>query len=334
MSTTAVRTVSEQDFPGTLPIEQQLRFLLRYAVLAPSARNAQPWRFAVDADHVLLWADPTRSQPVADPDQRELYLGVGCALENLLVAAEHFGFRHHAEYFPAPGDERLVAVVRFGPGGGRARERAAIRLETLLHRRTAHGAFGRTVPPAPALALLETAARDARIVVRFTDAGGVRQAVERLYAAATEAQLARAEYRRELAEAIGQGNFGTPWPLSAFGRLAMTHLSLARRLEAADLAALQSAPVLALIAAPGDDHQDHVRSGQVLERVWLTATELGLGLQPASALIEVPETRAQLGALFGLPADLLPQELVRIGVPLGGREALTPRRPAEEVAEG
>ena len=32
--------VSEQEFPGTMPIELQLRFLLRYAILAPSADHA------------------------------------------------------------------------------------------------------------------------------------------------------------------------------------------------------------------------------------------------------------------------------------------------------
>ncbi len=37
--------VQESDFPekGT---EEQMEFLLRYAVLAPSGPNTQPWRFS------------------------------------------------------------------------------------------------------------------------------------------------------------------------------------------------------------------------------------------------------------------------------------------------
>ena len=35
--------VSEKDFPETGSIEAQLRFLLRYAILAPSVKNSQPW---------------------------------------------------------------------------------------------------------------------------------------------------------------------------------------------------------------------------------------------------------------------------------------------------
>lgn len=41
--------VSELDFPKTAPIETQLGFLLRYAILAPSTKNSQPWAFSVQA---------------------------------------------------------------------------------------------------------------------------------------------------------------------------------------------------------------------------------------------------------------------------------------------
>jgi len=168
----ATREVSEQGFPGTLPLEQQLRFLLRYAVLAPSARNAQPWRFAVQANTVLLRADPARWQPVADPEQRELHLSLGCALENLLVAAEHFGFRHSVAYFPAADDPRLVATVTFGFGGVRALERAGLGLDVLLARRTAHGSFTGRPLEVSQLRALEAAARDDEIVVNFTEHNG------------------------------------------------------------------------------------------------------------------------------------------------------------------
>ena len=92
--TSRVSGPSVQDFPHIYPIQEQLRFLLRYAILAPSTRNTQPWRFGVDGNQVAVRADLARAQPIADDDLRELYLSLGCAIENLLVAAEQFGFRH------------------------------------------------------------------------------------------------------------------------------------------------------------------------------------------------------------------------------------------------
>jgi nitroreductase len=331
---TKVRQVSEQEFPGTLPLEEQLRFLLRYAVLAPSARNAQPWRFEVDGATVRLYADPARWQPVADPAQRELYLGLGCALENLLVAAEHFGFGTSVTYLPDPGDPGLAAAVAFGPGGTPAAARAGLGPATLLARRTAHGVFADRPIRVSELRALERAAEDDEIVVRFTEVPGRRHAVEELHARAAGILMECPEYRRELGDVIGSGDLGTPWPLSRLGRLAASSARIAHRLEELELAALRSSPVLALIAARDDDHRSHLRSGQVLERVWLAATRLGLGVQPASAALEVPETRAELVPVFDLPPGLVAQELVRIGWPAGPWGFRTPRHPVEEVARG
>src|SRR5918995_4037122 len=132
---------SVQDFPHIYPIQEQLRFLLRYAIVAPSTRNTQPWRFGVEENQVVVRADLSRAQPVADDDRRELYLSLGCAIENLLVAAEQFGFRHSIAYFPCYPDERVVATIAFLPGGHRSAERSCLSLWTILTRRTAHGRF-------------------------------------------------------------------------------------------------------------------------------------------------------------------------------------------------
>jgi hypothetical protein len=53
-----------------------------------------------------------------------------------------------------------------------------------------------------------------------------------------------------------------------------------------------------------------------------------------SAALEVPELRAGLGPVFGLPAGFVAQELVRIGWPAGHRGFRTPRRPAGDVLGG
>jgi nitroreductase len=150
--------------------------------------------------------------------------------------------------------------------------------------------------------------------------------VETLWAAAAERQVARREYRQELGEVIGRGDLGTPWPLSRVGRVAAASARLARGMERLERGALRSAPLLALVGTPGDDHRAHLRSGQVLERLWLAATALGLGLQPMSAAVEVPEVREELGRVFGMPERFRAQELVRIGRPRGPGGLRTPRR--------
>ena len=144
-STTDVWNISEQDFPAGAPIETQLRFLLRYAILAPSVKNSQPWIFQVESGTVRIFADPERALAVTDPDQRELYISLGCALENLLVAAEHFGLGHEVTYFPEPDRPELAASVAFAPGGTPSPVRAGITLDAIAKRHNDNSVY-RFVP--------------------------------------------------------------------------------------------------------------------------------------------------------------------------------------------
>ena len=109
--------VKEKEFPKGGTIEEKLTFLLRYAILASSSHNTQPWKFSVREDEIQVFVDRTRWLKVADPDQRELYISVGCAVENLLIAAEHFWYGHQVSYFPEPGQEELAATVKFESQG-------------------------------------------------------------------------------------------------------------------------------------------------------------------------------------------------------------------------
>ena len=61
--------------------------LVHYATLAANSHNAQAWRFRQTADGVAILPDMSRSLPVADADHHHLYASLGCAAENLTLAA-------------------------------------------------------------------------------------------------------------------------------------------------------------------------------------------------------------------------------------------------------
>jgi nitroreductase len=42
--------VDAGDYPSSGEMDEKLKFLLRYAVLAPSGPNNQPWKLAVDGN--------------------------------------------------------------------------------------------------------------------------------------------------------------------------------------------------------------------------------------------------------------------------------------------
>lgn len=315
---------SVQDFPSIYPVQEQLRFLLRYAILAPSTRNTQPWRFSVDENRVVVRADDSRAQPIADDDRREMFLSVGCAIENLLVAAEHFGFRHEVEYRASPGDP-VVATVSFTRGGHRSREREGLTLQSISDRRTVHGSFpARPVSDDDVAALCRCVGED-DLALTLTGDREQRDEVERLHLQAHEISLADPAFRHELAEWVGAGGLGTSWPLSRLGQMALDSETLAHQFARFDAAAIRSSPLLLLISSRQDDRISQVRSGQLLQRIWLAATTRGLGLQPLSAALEVPQLRSDLSATMDARLPWA-QQLVRIGWPGGGRSHHEPSR--------
>src|SRR5918994_511912 len=284
--------ISEQDFPRTSAIETQLGFLLRYAILAPSAKNSQPWAFSVQGNRIHLLADLSRCQVIADPDRRELYISLGCALENLLVAAEHFGFRHGVSYFPEARQEELVATVIFAPGGVPSHARLGATLNAILRRRNDNSVF-RSVPVPEQLRLrLMACCVEADLRVHLTDDRHFRRWIDALTLEADRIEFADPAFRRELGYWIGQGVFGEPPLMARLEKLAVSRVDLGDRVARQDHEIVESAALLGLICAAGDSHLSHVRAGQLFERLWLTATDLGVSIHPMSQTMRRPELRA------------------------------------------
>jgi hypothetical protein len=76
--------------PGALKNEH---YLVLCAALAASAHNTQPWRFDISENAVNVYADLKRNLGEADKERRLMVLSVGCAIENIHVAANYLGLQ-------------------------------------------------------------------------------------------------------------------------------------------------------------------------------------------------------------------------------------------------
>lgn len=329
-SVTSQWEIDESDFPKHATYSEQVRFLLRYAILAPSSRNTQPWRFAADHRTVWIHSDEERWSRVGDPDRRELYLSLGAALENLLVAAEHFGFRHDVLYFPIPGYPALAVVVELHPDGRPNTERPPGLFEAIRDRHTEHGLFGdRTVSESDRRRLLSCCIGEGLRLDLFPTKDA-RETIDALHRKAAELLFADPAWRRELGHCIGTGVLGTPWPLAQIAEFTVSHVNLGRQVAQHETAALMSAPLVGVISTVDDHPDSQVRAGQVLERLWLRATSLGLSLQPMSEALEVSALRHELARLIPV-LGMYPQQTVRLGYARKAREHHSPRRELDEV---
>lgn len=101
------------DFPSSGTLEGQLNFLLRFAILAPSSHNSQPWDFRVEQNSINVFVSPDRRLVVGDSSNRLLYISIGCAIKNILIAADYYGFSPTVHYFPVANDFNHVAKIIF-----------------------------------------------------------------------------------------------------------------------------------------------------------------------------------------------------------------------------
>lgn len=69
--------------------------IVGYASKAPSGHNTQPWRFHIADDSITVVPNLEVTLPVVDGGNRELFISLGCAIENLCIAAGHLSYATH-----------------------------------------------------------------------------------------------------------------------------------------------------------------------------------------------------------------------------------------------
>lgn len=98
-----------------------LTSLVQSATYAPSLLNTQPWKFRISEIESLITVlpDPDRRLDWLDPDNRYLFISLGCAVENLIITAEHAGFQSTVQYQQHSGEKLTTASVYFKTGTGK-----------------------------------------------------------------------------------------------------------------------------------------------------------------------------------------------------------------------
>ncbi len=318
------------------PTPRLTRELVRTACLAPSVNNSQPWYFRLPADDLVeLYADRERQLTGIDPSGRDLVLSCGAALHHLVAGAGAFGLRATVQTSSQADDPDLLAVVRLSEG--EVTDQGADVLAALENRKTdRRGAGSWPVPPGRVHQLADDASAWGAEVVVLTDAA----------AAARTEQLIEVARQRQLADPVAaaeqqawverSGAEGVPARIADPSDHLEEHRPPSRyatHAEPRDPRAPRT-DVLVAVCTVDDDVAAWLRAGQTMSALWLGATLAGLGMTPASQVVEVDSTRRLLQDEV-LRGRLRPQVVLRVGwpaaVPGNPTSGHTPRRSLEDV---
>jgi hypothetical protein len=322
---------------------EDLRLSVTCATLAPSAHNAQPWLFRVQEDQIELYADLTRALPTVDSNHRELLIGCGAALHNLVLALRYFGYDSSVEILskniaPAEGETRVpIARIRLGGPAQPSPEECDL-FHMISKRCTSRMQFERRPIPTAFLAEVEKVARSHRAWVRLLEAKGVREAMADFVAQGNRVQISDKNFRDELSSwssSTAQGRrdgmpgyaTGSSFVLTYAGQFLFRTFRFADWQARRDRNLVLDAPGLFLLGTDEDSVEHWLHAGEALEAIALRACLEGMWLAFLNQPIEVTLLRSYLAKEFGMEG--YPQLLIRMGY--GPASGHTPRRPLEEV---
>jgi hypothetical protein len=176
------------DVRAPLKSGDDVREMVRYAVLAANGHNTQPWRFHASGQSVAIRPDFARRTPIVDPDDHHVFVSLGCAAENLAQAGAALG---------KPGE------VRFADGGLvydylTAAPAPSPLCEAIRTRRSSRAPFDGNPVPVDDLIRLEQASEQAGVnAVMITNRNTIEQ-VRDMLIAANSVQMADAKFVAEL----------------------------------------------------------------------------------------------------------------------------------------
>ncbi len=298
-------------------------------VRAPSLHNSQPWLFRLRGGGVDVIPDLTRRLPVADPTGWAVRVACGAAAFNVRRALAVRGYGPQTTPLPAAYDRGVLARVAPGTPRPPTPEESALYAAIPRRQSNRYPFRNEQVSREEADELMRAARAEACWLELLADRDG-RDLVAELAREADRRLQSDPAYQEELASGVRPEAPDGVRPLAGGPALEPDEQIPRRDYQGRQRSGprdFESASLLAVLTSPGDGLADQVGAGIALQRVLLTATDLGLASSLISQPIEVPDIRARLRAHLG--GRRVPQIVLRFGY--GTPVPRTHRRPISEV---
>ncbi len=295
--------------------------IVRSAVKAPSSHNTQPWLFAKEDDGLSITPDFSRSLPVADPENRELFISLGCAAETAMIAAGFYGYNAelNLDLLENQGSIRIILTMNDNS------EQPEL-FSFINFRQTTRKPYDNKLIPSQDLEILKATASEAGGNIRFYIGQNEMQQFSPFIAEGNAMQMGNPKFKSELIkwmrfsekEAMqkGDGLYSACSDVPSMGRMLgsfvlknfVTAKSESRRL----LKQLEKTAAVALFTSPNNSFGDWIKTGMAFQRFALTATKLNLSHSHLNSPCQIPEVRNKMKSALGLKGEF-PQLIICLG---------------------
>lgn len=291
-----IRNINKEDFFKQASNREKIKFLLKYATLAPSILNSEPWLFGVGENKCTLYRDSKIQLREVDPVGRNIYLSLGCALENLVIASKYFGVFEKVEN-ASETEKSAVAEIFFTFKDNPILDREYEKLVDFIPRRqNAIGIFKNETIHADLLSRLSmfsllTGFKGLRI--DFITNKEQILSLGRLTSDGIKLLWSSQVARKEVAGQTGSN-------LPSFVSKLLQFLNIGPLVARLNFKSFKSAPAVCVIGGADDKQETWIKTGQLTERLLLEFAARGIDASIFTAALKTGELYKEVQKIVGM----------------------------------
>ena len=290
------------------------KLLISFAVLAPSGHNSQPWLFHIGDNEIIISPDYAKRLDVVDSENRELFISLGCAVQNLMTAAHHYGYDATYEY----NDGKIVVKI-----SKQEVKKDDPLFDAIKKRHTHRGNFTGAIIPENLLQGIDN--EDNALVLIYKSESLESEIIKQKIVAGNEIQMSDTAFKRELVSwmrfnkkhvnetrnGLCYNVLGFPATPKPIGRKIVGMFLNPKAQNKTDVAVNASASHFCVFCVKENTPQNWIDLGVFLERFLLKITSQGIAYNFSNQPCEIPSLNQELQKELNITH--CPSVVVRLG---------------------
>jgi hypothetical protein len=308
--------IDDNKFNDSLGDREKLRHFARYAILAPSGHNTQPWAISYGANSLILRADSKRSLPYSGLKANEPLVSLGSFLGVLVAVAKSFGYPTDIKLSPNKEDIATVVLGVYDAKLVDSEVRKAIK-ERVSDR------FKYTEVPLDKIIKKEISSfRSNNVQINIIEDNDTKNKIASLTNEATLSTMGEKDFRKELSRWVRNNKTnqydgmpgavqGIPTPPSMFAKQIIKYLNVSKDQAKKDTTRILNSSALVIISVNDEDRHSYLEGGMAYSRICVTAKKRGFASAGVGAAIIDSVTREKVKEI--LATELKPIAIIRLG---------------------
>lgn len=301
--------------------QEDYLFLIEQATKAPSGHNTQPWLFRIHENSIGIRPDYTKDLAIVDHDRREMFVSLGCATENLCIAATSRG------YVPTVHlSGQGIITIQLSKAADSVKATALA--EQINKRQTNRNIYDGTFIPDSTMKELLAVERTGQTSVHCWRKGSVEfEKLHRYIGQGNEIQMSDSSFKKELKhwmrfnrkheqktnDGLSYAVFGAPNLPQWLSRFIMGACLTPRMQNKSDRKKIASSSHFVLFSTRQNTIEAWVDLGRTLERFLLSATKAGIAIAFTNQPCELETLSATMQKEIPALHAAIPVVLLRIG---------------------